>query len=37
MSFGPIPDRVVHVLKVFLFEAGATKGRDLRLEVRRIR
>jgi hypothetical protein len=28
---------VVHVLEEFMLEAGATKGRDLRLEVRRIR
>jgi hypothetical protein len=26
-------DRVVHVLQEFMLEAGATKGRDLRLEV----
>jgi hypothetical protein len=37
MSFNSIHDRVVHVLKEFLLEAGATKGRDLRLEVPRIR
>jgi hypothetical protein len=30
-------DQIVHVLKEFMLEAGATKGRDLRLEVRRIR
>jgi hypothetical protein len=30
-------DRIVHVLEEFMLEAGATKGRDLRLEVRRIR
>jgi hypothetical protein len=30
-------DRVVRVLEDFMLEAGATKGRDLRLEVRRIR
>jgi hypothetical protein len=30
-------DRVVRVLEEFMLEAGATKGRDLRLEVRRIR
>jgi hypothetical protein len=30
-------DRIVHVLEDFMPEAGATKGRDLRLEVRRIR
>jgi hypothetical protein len=30
-------DRIVHVLEVYIVEAGATKGRDLRLEVRRIR
>jgi hypothetical protein len=29
--------RVVHVLEEFMLEAGATKGRDLRLEVRRVR
>jgi hypothetical protein len=29
-------DRIVHVLEKFVLEAGATKGRDLRLEVRRI-
>jgi hypothetical protein len=28
---------MVHVLEEFMIEAGATKGRDLRLEVRRIR
>jgi hypothetical protein len=27
----------VHVLEEFMLEAGATKGRDLRLEVRRSR
>jgi hypothetical protein len=26
-------DRVVHVLEEFMLEAGATRGRDLRLEV----
>jgi hypothetical protein len=26
-------DRVVHVLVEFILEVGATKGRDLRLEV----
>jgi hypothetical protein len=30
-------DRVVHVFEEFMLEAGASKGRDLRLEVRRIR
>jgi hypothetical protein len=30
-------DRIVHVLEEFMFEAGATKWRDLRLEVRRTR
>jgi hypothetical protein len=30
-------DRIVHVLEEFMLEVGATKGRDLRLEVRRIR
>jgi hypothetical protein len=30
-------DRIVRVLKEFMLEAGAIKGRDLRLEVRRIR
>jgi hypothetical protein len=30
-------DRVVHVLDEFILEAGATKGRNLRLDVRRIR
>jgi hypothetical protein len=30
-------DRIVRVLEEFMLEAGATKGRDLRLEVRRIR
>jgi hypothetical protein len=30
-------DRIVHVLEEFMLEYGATKGRDLRLEVRRIR
>jgi hypothetical protein len=25
-------DRIVHVLEEFMLEAGATKGRDLRLE-----
>jgi hypothetical protein len=30
-------DRIFHVLEEFMLEAGATKGRDLRLEVRRIR
>ena len=30
-------DRIVHVLEELMLEAGATKGRDLRLEVRRIR
>jgi hypothetical protein len=30
-------DRMVHMLEEFMLEAGATKGRDLRLEVRRIR
>jgi hypothetical protein len=29
--------RVIHVLKVSMFEAGATKGWGFRLEVRRIR
>jgi hypothetical protein len=29
-------DRIVHVLEEFVLEAGATKGRDLRLKVRRI-
>jgi hypothetical protein len=30
-------DRIVHVLEEFMLEAGGTKGRDMRLEVRRIR
>jgi hypothetical protein len=30
-------DRIVHVFEEFMLEAGATKGRDLRLEVHRIR
>jgi hypothetical protein len=30
-------DRIVHVLEEFMLEAGATKGRNLRLEVHRIR
>jgi hypothetical protein len=30
---GPLHDRVVHVLEEFMLEAGATKGRDLRLGV----
>jgi hypothetical protein len=31
-------DRIVHVLEELMLKAGApTKGRDLRLEVRRIR
>jgi hypothetical protein len=30
-------DRVVHVLEKFMLSAGATKGKDLRLDVRRIR
>jgi hypothetical protein len=30
-------DRIVNVFEKFMLEAGATKGRDLRLEVRRIR
>jgi hypothetical protein len=30
-------DRIVHVLEEFMLGAGGTKGRDLRLEVRRIR
>jgi hypothetical protein len=30
-------DRIVHVLEELMLEAGATKGRDLRLEVRRTR
>jgi hypothetical protein len=30
-------DRVAHVLDEFMLEAGAIKGRDVRLEVRRIR
>jgi hypothetical protein len=29
-------DRIVHVLEEFMLEAGATKGRYLRMEVRRI-
>jgi hypothetical protein len=29
-------DRIVYVLEEFMFEAGATKSRDLRLEVRRV-
>jgi hypothetical protein len=34
----PLHDWIVHVLEAFMLEAGATtKGRDLRLEVRRIR
>jgi hypothetical protein len=32
-----IHDRIIHVLEEFKLEAEATKGRDLRLEVRRIR
>jgi hypothetical protein len=32
-----LQDRIVHVLEEFMLKAGATKGRDLRLEVRRIR
>jgi hypothetical protein len=31
------PNRIVHVLEEFMLEAGATKGRDLRSEVSRIR
>jgi hypothetical protein len=30
-------DRIVHVLEEFMLEAGAAKGREVRLEVRRIR
>jgi hypothetical protein len=30
-------DRLVHVVKEFMTEAGAVKGRDLRLGVRRMR
>jgi hypothetical protein len=30
-------DRIVHVLEELMLEVGATKGRDLRLEIRRIR
>jgi hypothetical protein len=30
-------DRIVHVLGEFMLEEGATKGRDLRMEVRRNR
>jgi ribosomal silencing factor RsfS len=30
-------NRIVHVVEEFMLEAGATKGRNLRLEVRRIR
>jgi hypothetical protein len=30
-------DRIVHVLEELMLEAGPSKGRDLRLEVRRIR
>jgi hypothetical protein len=30
-------DRIVHVVEEFMVEAGASKGRNLRLEVRRIR
>jgi hypothetical protein len=30
-------DRLVHVLEEFMLEVGAAKGRDLRMEVRRIR
>jgi hypothetical protein len=30
-------DRIVHVHEEFMLEAGATKGREFRLEVRRIR
>jgi hypothetical protein len=30
-------DRIAHVLEELMLEAGPTKGRDLRLEVRRIR
>jgi hypothetical protein len=30
-------DQIIHVLEEFMLEAGATKGRELRLEVRRIR
>ena len=29
-------DRIVHVLEEFMLAAGATMGRDLRLELRRI-
>jgi hypothetical protein len=32
-----IHDWIVHVLEEFMLEAGVTKGRDLRLEVRRTR
>jgi hypothetical protein len=32
-----LQDRIVHVLEEFMLEAGDTKGRDLRLEVRRNR
>jgi hypothetical protein len=32
-----IHDRIVHVLEELMLEAGATKGRNLRLEVRHIR
>jgi hypothetical protein len=31
-----LQDRIVHVLEEFMLEAGATEGRDLRLQVRRI-
>jgi hypothetical protein len=30
-------DRIVHLLEEFMLEAGATKGRDLRHDARRIR
>jgi hypothetical protein len=30
-------DRIVHVLEEFMLQAGAAKGRDLRLGVRRLR
>jgi hypothetical protein len=32
-----LSSRIVHGLKEFMVEAGANKGTDLRLEVRRIR
>jgi hypothetical protein len=35
--FIQLHERILHVLEEFMLEAGATKGRYLRLEVRRIR